>query len=259
MATRPAARGFTLVELLIVMLIIGALVGLLVPTIARALRTVQSTMTRRTLDNLSMGLETYKSDFGEYPPSSYDTAYPRTGTEKLVYYLRGPLDNGWGIGAAGTLPDHATTAIERSRQYGPYFNCDEKDILWDSVRGEEEQVAFLDANEPPGRIIYFRAGRDAQGRTTYDWDDNNLRGVPDADGRTNYPSQTSFYEWAAIGGTSTAAQEGDYHRHDYLLVSPGQDGRFGGVRRDEDGDVFTASREEVENGEASYDDITNWN
>jgi prepilin-type N-terminal cleavage/methylation domain-containing protein len=256
---RSAERGFTLVELLIVMLIIGALVGLLVPTIARALRTVQSTRTREIIRNIGMGLEAYKRDFGDYPPSANDLRYPRTGAEKLVFYLRGPRDSGWGAGAGGLLPEHAGASRPRTRTYGPYYQADEDDIEWERVRGDWEEVAFLDANRPPGRIIYFKAGRDAQGRTTYEWHHNNVREVPDSSGKVNYPTQNAFYEWTVLGGTSASAEDGEYKRHDYLLISPGQDGRFGGVRRDEEGNVFTASRDEVQNGDASYDDITNWN
>ncbi len=259
MSRRTPQRAFTLVELLIVMLIIGALIGLLVPTIARALRTVRNTMTRTIIKDIGMGLEAYKRDFGDYPPSEYDRSYPRTGAEKLVFYLRGPRDSGWGAGAAGLLPEHAGGSRSRTRTYGPYYDTDEEDIEWDQVRGEHRQVAFRDAIRPPGRIIYFKATRDDQGNTQYRWEDNNVRGVPDAEGHANYPRQTSFYEWTTVGGTSSAAQSGNYKDHDYMLISPGQDGRFGGVRRDEKGRVFTATREEVQNGDASYDDITNWN
>ena len=259
MSRRTSQRGFTLVELLIVMLIIGTLIGLLVPTIGRALRMVRSTMTRRTINEIGMGLESYKKDFGDYPPSVYDRSYPRTGAEKLVFYLRGPRDSGWGAGAGGLLPEHAGGSRTRTRTYGPYYDTDEEDIEWEEVRGDWRQVAFRDANRPPGRIIYFKATRDDEGNTEYNWHDNNLRSVPDTEGHTNYPSLSSFYDWTTIGGTSSAAQDGDYKRHDYLLISPGQDGRFGGVRRDAEGRVFTASRDEVENGDATYDDIANWN
>jgi prepilin-type N-terminal cleavage/methylation domain-containing protein len=259
MSHRSAGRGFTLVELLIVMLIIGVLVGLLVPTIARALRTVQSTQTRAVLRDIGMGLEAYKKDFGDYPPSHNDRTYPRTGAEKLVFYLRGPRDSGWGAGAAGLLPEHAGASRSRTRTYGPYHQADEDDIKWERVRGDWEEVAFLDANRPPGPILYFKAGRDPQGRITYEWHDNNVREVPDSSGQANYPTQQSFYEWTSLGGSQSSALDGDYKRSDYLLVSPGQDGRFGGVKRDQDGNVFTATRDEVENGDASYDDITNWN
>jgi len=257
MPERPAKRGFTLVELLIVMLIIGALIGLLVPTIGRAIRTVRSTITRRIIRDIGMGLEAYKKDFGDYPSSDNDKSYPRTGAEKLVFYLRGPQGSGWGAGAAGMLPQNVGASRSRTRTYGPYYETGEDRIKWEQVRNKWERVAFLDANEPPGRIIYFKAGRD-DGKTTYDWDDNNLR-APDPQGKTNYPNETAFWEWTTIGGSQSAALEGDYKRHDYLLASPGQDGRFGGVRRDEDGNVSVATRQQVEDGDATYDDITNWN
>jgi len=256
MSKRTATRGFTLVELLVVMMIIGVLVGLLVPTVARALRTARSTETRSILNNIGLGLEAYKSDFGDYPPSDEASTYPRTGAEKLVFYLRGPTGDGWGAGAAGHLP--TGTSRPRTRTYGPYYRADEDDMLWEEVDGNAVPVAFLDAFEPPGRIIYFKAGRDSEGNTTYDWRDNNVDGNRDPDGKTNYSSRTSFQDWTVIGGHEEI-ESGAYHRNDYLLVSPGQDGRFGAVRRSARGVVWCVLRNQVEEGKASYDDITNWN
>ena len=259
MPHRRVTHGFTLVELLLVILIIGTLIGLLVPTIGRAVRTVQSIRTRGIIQNIGLGLEAYKNDFKAYPPSECDRSYPRTGAEKLVFYLCGPVGDGWGAGAAGNLPEHVGGGLPRTRTYGPYYEAGEDDVKWDSYRGDTIRAAFLDAFEPSGFIIYFRAGRNADGETAYTWADNNDRGIADPQGKVNYPNLTAFNDWTTIGGSATAANAGRYKRHDYLLVSPGQDGRFGGVRRDDDGNVFTASRRLVEEGEATYDDITNWN
>lgn len=259
MSNRTAKRGFTLVELLVVMMIVGVLVGLLVPTIGRAIRMVRGTMTRRIIDEIGLGLEAYKADFGDYPPSDYASTYPRTGAEKLVFYLRGPTGDGWGAGAAGHLPQHAGTSPARTRTYGPYYQADKDDMKWEEVDGEWVPVAFLDAFEPPGRIIYFKADRDSEGKTTYEWQDNNYpHGTRDPEGKTNYHAYRAFDDWTVIGGHDEV-ETGNYHRHDYLLISPGQDGRFGGVRRKPTGEVVCVRREQVEEGKASYDDITNWN
>jgi len=259
MPQRSAKHGFTLTELLIVMMIIGVLVSLLVPTVSRAIRMVRGTMTRWIMDDIGLGLEAYKADFGDYPPSEYDVSYPQTGAEKLVFYLRGPRGDGWGAGAAGHLPEHTAASRPRTRTYGPYYQADEDGILWEKVVGNTVPVAFVDAFKPPGRIIYFKAGRNDDGITTYQWDDNGSSGTEVQQGWSNYPSEERFYEWTTKKGTSSVPTDGAYYRHNYLLVSPGQDGRFGAIKRDENGNVSVATREEVENGEGSYDDITNWN
>jgi prepilin-type N-terminal cleavage/methylation domain-containing protein len=67
--------GFTLVELLVVIVIIGILIALLVPAIGHVRRTAQGTATKAVLAGLETGLETFKGDQklgGAYPPSYSD-------------------------------------------------------------------------------------------------------------------------------------------------------------------------------------------
>jgi len=80
MKAKKRTVGFTLLELLVVISIIGLLVALLVPTISRATETVRKAMTRRIIKEVSVGLENYRSDFGEYPPSRpYKSDDPESG------------------------------------------------------------------------------------------------------------------------------------------------------------------------------------
>jgi len=250
MRGRNRNRGFTLIELLIVMLIIGVLVGILVPTIARAVRTVRATRTRDLIRNLGLGLEAFKSDFGRYPPSNSESRYPRIGAEKLVYYLRGPGGTGWGVGAGGNMPPFPDTP-RPTRTYGPYYQAEEDQLEFDNQI--KRYVAFLDYFAPPGRIIYFRAERDSAGRTTYQWNDNNLNNRRDPYGRLNYAT-IQFFKDCVIKFTDSSSGTDYYYRDDYLLISPGQDGRFGAIQRLEDGSIRLTTRDE-----GSYDDITNWN
>jgi prepilin-type N-terminal cleavage/methylation domain-containing protein len=70
---RPrAARqgGFTLVEVLVVIAIIGILAGLLIPTLLGAKNQARVAATRAMLEALHGALENYQSRFGDYPPSS---------------------------------------------------------------------------------------------------------------------------------------------------------------------------------------------
>jgi prepilin-type N-terminal cleavage/methylation domain-containing protein len=112
MASSGAARkrGFTLVELMVVIAIIALLVGILVPAISAVRRSAKVVSTRATLSAMGTGLETYKADSklgGEYPPSFSDappqggigwgkvkspytnTPMPITGAGLLVWALQG--------------------------------------------------------------------------------------------------------------------------------------------------------------------------
>jgi prepilin-type N-terminal cleavage/methylation domain-containing protein len=67
---RPGGAGFTLVEVLIVIAIIGLLAGLLLPSLLGAKQQARIGATKTTLEALRGALEQYQSRFGDYPPST---------------------------------------------------------------------------------------------------------------------------------------------------------------------------------------------
>jgi len=66
---RGIRRGFTLIELLVVIVIIGVLIALLVPAIAGAVRTARDAAVTSEINTLGQALESFRTKFGEYPPS----------------------------------------------------------------------------------------------------------------------------------------------------------------------------------------------
>ncbi|MHC4664755.1 MAG: type II secretion system protein [Planctomycetota bacterium] len=62
-------RGFTLVELLTVLAIITMLLGLLVPSLNMVRRIAKETKQKAQLGTIGMGLQGFRNDFGDYPPS----------------------------------------------------------------------------------------------------------------------------------------------------------------------------------------------
>lgn len=65
-------KAFTLVELMIVVVIIAILAGLTTLGTRVAIRKSKEAVTRLSLEQLSMALEKYKNDVGEYPPDFTD-------------------------------------------------------------------------------------------------------------------------------------------------------------------------------------------
>ena len=65
-------RGFTLAELLTVIAIIAILIGLLVPTITIIQKTAQKVKQKSQFHGIEIALESFRTDFGDYPDSSYD-------------------------------------------------------------------------------------------------------------------------------------------------------------------------------------------
>lgn len=101
-----SARGFTLIELLVVLAIILVLVGLLAAGLSSAKTKAKEKSTRALIGRVQMALESYFSEFRDYPPDGYDLEVPGTtvegvplgspprrlkGTAALMYFLCRPL------------------------------------------------------------------------------------------------------------------------------------------------------------------------
>jgi len=86
----PGRGGFTLVELLVVMGIIGMLIGLLMPAVNHAIIAVHAFQTANIISQIDTALAAYQADNGQYPPSSLSGGgKKRYGYENLLYYLTG--------------------------------------------------------------------------------------------------------------------------------------------------------------------------
>lgn len=85
-----------MIELLIVVVIIGILVSLLLPTIGTIREKARSKATRAIVEGLSAALTRYYNDFDEYPPSTVgDLGDPGAPQEDALFrYLCGPEGQG---------------------------------------------------------------------------------------------------------------------------------------------------------------------
>lgn len=69
---RQTQKGFTLLEVLIVIVIIGLLGGMTTTVIVSARRSVSNSLISTQMAQLSIALDEYKNRFGEYPPDFSD-------------------------------------------------------------------------------------------------------------------------------------------------------------------------------------------
>jgi len=67
--SRPLAPGFTLVEMLVVITIIGVLVSLASVAVFRALEYAKWARIKMEITNLDSAVESFKQKYGDYPPS----------------------------------------------------------------------------------------------------------------------------------------------------------------------------------------------
>jgi prepilin-type N-terminal cleavage/methylation domain-containing protein len=80
-----AQRGFTLVEMLVVIAIIGLLAGMIVPLAGLATKKRNLARARAEVDSLALAIDTYKAKKGFYPPDN--PGHPTT--NQLFYELWG--------------------------------------------------------------------------------------------------------------------------------------------------------------------------
>lgn len=64
------SRGFTLLELLVVILIVGLLVGIVAPRLLGQVSKSEVTAARAQLDAVDKAIQAYRMDTGRFPPTS---------------------------------------------------------------------------------------------------------------------------------------------------------------------------------------------
>ena len=79
--------GFTLVEVLVVVVIISLLIGLATPAIVIALRKTEVATMRIELSLVEQALEAYRNEYGEYPPDFTDVSDPTTHNQYVIDHL----------------------------------------------------------------------------------------------------------------------------------------------------------------------------
>ncbi len=101
-----ARAGFSLIELLAVIVIIGILAAVLIPNITAMLRGMDLDLTRQRIAQIATACKAYESelDNGDYPPTTLpvkdvpDGGGTNRGAEALVVALWSSSDNGYGMG-----------------------------------------------------------------------------------------------------------------------------------------------------------------
>jgi len=185
--TAGAPRGFTLVEMLVVVVIIIGLLSILVPAITSVTATAGQVAEKQFLGAIQVALKNYQLDHESYPPSDttdladdanlttfgmtqdlfHDTYtgpggnVPYQGAELLVQALLGPRNsdgtNGDGLNGYGFK--------QGGRSYGPYLAIKHENtlVIRDSPAPNQPWRLAMVSSQSKAPILYYRA--DSAGAT----------------------------------------------------------------------------------------------
>ena len=114
---RNCSRGFTLVELLVVISIIGVLMALLLPAIQAAREAARKAQCASYVRQLDLGMQSYEAMNRSFPPG-LPTTYRANG-------------GGVSYGQVGALPDEGTGCLGPNWQLSILPNIDEGPMYHD--------------------------------------------------------------------------------------------------------------------------------
>ncbi len=125
---KHASRGFTLVELLVVIGIIAILAGLLTPAVMAAMTKAHEAATVNTIRQVELGAQMFANDYGENPPSTwaqFDEVFEHDWVTRTAILDGAGNQTGWAIspGADGTYTRNTTWR-------GVFSNVDEVFFPW---------------------------------------------------------------------------------------------------------------------------------
>ena len=105
--SRSRRSGFTLVELLVVITVIGILVGLLTAAVIPVMRRAREAAIQFEMKQIEQSVENFRNDYGFYPPTwnVIDVGDDTTSANNLLRFInRIAPNNREGVGAVGSRP-----------------------------------------------------------------------------------------------------------------------------------------------------------
>jgi prepilin-type N-terminal cleavage/methylation domain-containing protein len=186
---RPDNHGFTLVELMVVVAILGLLAGMVVPVLSGVLILGKISATNSQMGGLDVALNSYSDAFHGFPPSNptrvaacadgaVGSSYSASGAENLFFFLTGWYMNGATViqGQKYVTTDLGGLKKETAPFYMP--SKDEWVLSTDSYYGFSSPASrgkFIgDKFDKKRPILYFKADTNTTATNPFTESDNSL-------------------------------------------------------------------------------------
>jgi prepilin-type N-terminal cleavage/methylation domain-containing protein len=213
----PAAarRGFTIVELLVVVGIISVLAALITPAVIRARSAAKNAAIKTEIDMLHMAVMNYKNEYGSFPPCSGDlTAAGRSGKHIARIFPRctnvvsqlGSTPVNPGLALVAWLDGYTSDPIN------PKTGTGGRKPLYDFDQARVNSFTYAPADKPSSPFVYIDAsgyGASANSPTVY--------GVVVGASTVDYSAQTHVL----ASGTAF------FNPNTFQILCAGQDGIWG--------------------------------
>ena len=175
----PHRRGFTLVELLVVITIIGALAGLAIPAISAVMRNVSVAAMKAEMTNIETGISDYQTKYGDYPPDFFDWSiakrhylkiFPDIAASELILLQR----------LCDTVADNAANQLTATHPHDPTKLDRAEALVW-SLGGfsSDPQFPFTGSGGP---LVYFGPAGSEADPSLYEY--NPIRNAPQVEFET---------------------------------------------------------------------------
>lgn len=226
-------RGFTLVELLVVVSIIGILAAVVSTAVMGAIRAARQAAIFTEISQIGTSLEQYKAKYGSYPPASLTQ-----NTEFEEYFQR--MFPRYDVSRLSTDMTTAMQAVDSSYSYTGTSRtyAEAALVFW--------LVGFSGDPENPLAGHFERMRGTQKGSPLYEFEDDQLAdGTYAVAGNTTHAERTLWYIDSRLYNTSNALNGLDffpyryrvdpdsdtdwkfYNPDSFQLVYPGRDGKLG--------------------------------